>query len=556
MSFSILDPLGVFFSISGAKGERLLFRYPFEILEGRKTRGANPYSLIVTEDIKNRSSNAENTVDSKRCSRSSSMVDDVGVPSGAQRLRSFSDKTLAHIFAFNIKTPLYNKKFVVKIDDVVFVGHPMHITAGINLRALREIPANVDKPPQDPLQRPSHTGSSISMFHIVFALRAEDVSHFVIDFYHKLSLKLALAINHEEQRDDFLQKQVKGLTSTIEEVAESNRKGGHSPVSPYGVALGKNQLAILLQRVYDDIVREGRTSVRVNNWINVSFCLLPKIHRDVELSEAALSEHIRRMKPYHGLLLLSSEQEIASDLPIDASSGLLRFLRIVSPLCNFQQLAMEAGTTLNQVFAMAGHLIYWAKARLIFPVCETNVYAISPNASIKVLSDNVEEFHQKFSDPSLLEILSDFSMPQPLRDVVPPFSDNMDTGKLTQIVIWCLKKELLMQLHTYVCLIPPDVKDLRYLRNDKLDWMSLPYEVKDKVMLNPLLKDEQQQADFTAFMKLVPHLRGKVHLEEIMFDLNLKRSQLIIILDKFRDVLVHAAHEDPNLQCFDKRNVP
>ena len=132
MSFSVLDPLGVFFSISGAKGERLLFRYPFEILEGRKTRGANPYSLIVTEDIKNRSSNPDNAIDSKRSSRSSSMADDVGVPSGAQRLRSFSDKTLAHIFAFNIKSPLYNKKFEVKIDDVVFVGHPMHVTAGVN----------------------------------------------------------------------------------------------------------------------------------------------------------------------------------------------------------------------------------------------------------------------------------------------------------------------------------------------------------------------------------------------------------------------------------------
>ena len=214
---------------------------------------------------------------------------------------------------------------------------------------IKEMPANPDKSLPENHQRSSHSGSSISMFHIVFALRAEDVSHFVVDFYHKLSLKLALAINHEEHRDDFLQKQVKGLTSTIEEVGESNRKEGQSPVSPFGVALGKNQLAILLQRVYDDVVREGRTSVRVNKWINVSFCLLPKIHRDVELSEVALSEHIRKMKPYHGLLLLSSEQDITSDLPIDASSGLLRFLHIVSPLCNFQQLAMEAGTTLNQV---------------------------------------------------------------------------------------------------------------------------------------------------------------------------------------------------------------
>lgn len=128
---SVVDPLGIFFAISGTKGNRLLFRYPFENTESRRTRGINPYSLIVTEDVQHHSYGPDSSVDSKRSSRSSSLVEDVA-PSGTQRLRSLTDKTLENIFAYNIKSTLYNQKFEVKIDDLMFVGHPLQIPSSTN----------------------------------------------------------------------------------------------------------------------------------------------------------------------------------------------------------------------------------------------------------------------------------------------------------------------------------------------------------------------------------------------------------------------------------------
>lgn len=46
------------------------------------------------------------------------------------------------------------------------------------------------------------------------------------------------------------------------------------------------------------------------------------------------------------------------------------------------------------------------------------------------------------------------------------------------------------------------------------------------------------------------YLRGLHHLEEIMYLENLRRSQLLQLLDKFRDVLVTCETEDPALSIF------
>lgn len=36
----------------------------------------------------------------------------------------------------------------------------------------------------------------------------------------------------------------------------------------------------------------------------------------------------------------------------------------------------------TQVFQLAAHLVYWGKAIIIYPLCENNVYMLSPNASV------------------------------------------------------------------------------------------------------------------------------------------------------------------------------
>ena len=50
--------------------------------------------------------------------------------------------------------------------------------------------------------------------------------------------------------------------------------------------------------------------------------------------------------------------------------------------------------------------------------------------------------------------------------------------------------------------------------------------------------------DLKLFAKLCPYFNGKHHLEDIMYYENVRRGQLLALIDKFRDVLFTCQYED------------
>ena len=56
--------------------------------------------------------------------------------------------------------------------------------------------------------------------------------------------------------------------------------------------------------------------------------------------------------------------------------------------------------------------------------------------------------------------------------------------------------------------------------------------------------------DLRLFAKLLKYFHGRHHLEEIMYYENISRSQILTIIDKFRDVLVTCLHADPVTAVF------
>lgn len=52
------------------------------------------------------------------------------------------------------------------------------------------------------------------------------------------------------------------------------------------------------------------------------------------------------------------------------------------------------------------------------------------------------------------------------------------------------------------------------------------------------------------YSRLLHYFRGHHHLEEIMYNENMRRSQLKTLFDKFRSVLVVTNHEDPIISIF------
>lgn len=48
--------------------------------------------------------------------------------------------------------------------------------------------------------------------------------------------------------------------------------------------------------------------------------------------------------------------------------------------------------------------MYWAKATVIYPLCEGNVYVVAPGANIHINSPLVDEFAKEFPGLCLLQV--------------------------------------------------------------------------------------------------------------------------------------------------------
>lgn len=558
------SPISVILVSSGSRGNKLLFRYPFQRTSG------SPSSLTA----KQRSPYALNTADGHED------------PDGDAR---FSDIILATILA--TKSDICGKKFELKIDSVRFVGHPTLLH-----------PTVIQGSKADP--SPKREMPTMILFNVVFALRA-NADPSVISCMHNLSRRIAIALQHEERRCQYLTREAKLMLSVQDEITTMTENG--NPQSPFRQILPKCKLARDLKDAYDSLCTTGVVRLHINNWLEVSFCLPHKIHRigGNYIPPEALESSLKAIRPYHALLLLESEKVLLSQLPLDCSPAMVRLIKTCSAVKNLQQLAQDADLALLQIFQIAAHLIYWGKAIVIYPLCENNVYMLSPHANICLFSPLAEQFARQFPGHDLPSVLAKFSLPVSLSEFRNPLEAPAQEAQLIQMVVWMLQQRLLIQLHTYVCLLvppseeeEPTVKDEDVPLATRVGGRSLstpsalsfgsPTSSDDMTLTSPSMENSsaelltggdsplnkrmtetllaslseherqvilnipaaQNPEDLRMFARLLHYFRGHHHLEEIMYNENMRRSQLKTLFDKFRSVLVVTNHEDPIISIF------
>ncbi|XP_072299164.1 GATOR1 complex protein NPRL3 isoform X2 [Eucyclogobius newberryi] len=572
------SPISVILVSSGSRGNKLLFRYPFQRVSD------NPSSLTA----KQRSPYALNTSgdgpeDQDGDSREHSSLTD------EQLVAGFSDIILATILA--TKSDMCGKKFELKIDNVRFVGHP----------TLLQHPPVIQGSKTDP--SPKREMPTMILFNVVFALRA-NADPSVISCMHNLSRRIAIALQHEERRCQYLTREAKLMLSVQDEITTMTENG--SPQSPFRQILPKCKLARDLKEAYDSLCTTGVVRLHINNWLEVSFCLPHKIHRigDYYIPPEALESSLKAIRPYHALLLLDSEKVLLSQLPLDCSPAMVRLIKTCSAVKNLQQLAQDADLALLQIFQIAAHLVYWGKAIIIYPLCENNVYMLSPHANICLYSPLAVQFSQQFPGNDLPSMLAKFSLPVSLSEFRNPLEAPAQEAQLIQMVVWMLQRRLLIQLHTYVCLLVPPSEDEPSFKDEdpllpgRVGGRSLstpsalsfgsPTSSDDMTMTSPSMENSsaelltggdsplnkrmtetllaslseqerqvilnipaaQNPEDLRMFARLLHYFRGHHHLEEIMYNENMRRSQLKTLFDKFRSVLVVTNHEDPIISIF------
>ena len=492
-----LDPLCIILVKSGAHGGKLLFKYPFSHhhhhhhtssvsrVSGH-CRRSNPFAITISEDLLNQRENIE--------------------PANIQdgQLHGLSDETLANLFS--VSKDLCGSKFELKLNDVRFVGHPVSLE------------------PEDGERQPGRR--TITMFHVVLALRA-DTHYSIVHCYHELSQRLGLILYHEELRVGFMTHQIKTLISAQDEVSSLPED---QQDSVFSLAAERSQLARDIERIYHDLCAVGEVRIYINKWVELDFCLPHKVHRrhlpNVLVEPESIFECLESVRPYHSILLLMDPQELLGQLSTDSSPGLRRLVRQSSPLKSFRALACDCDLSLKQIFQLTGHLLYWGRATVIYPVCENNLYVVS--ASVKPLSAHrlKEKFYDKFSE-SLLETLASFSLPRSV-SVSPPLA--LHQHRHTEIIIWLLQHHLVTQLHTYVTLA---LDENMSLGEDLPQTHSVHYITsQDTEVQEPLSKEELVQefspeeqrvilglsaagdlADLGQFVRFSKYWRGEHHLE-------------------------------------------
>jgi len=572
---SNLDPLCIILVKSGAHGGKLLFRYPFNNQTVHPSSPNNivrdnPYAMIITEDMLNHRVNKEES----------------NIKDG--QLDGLSDETLANLFS--VSKNMCGAKFELKLNDVRFVGHPVSLEPDSSENFVRK--------------------TTITMFHIVFALRAIG-NYSIVACYHELSQRLGLILKHEENRVGYLTQQMRSLIAAQDEVSSlpEDQQEHH-----FSLATERSHLARDIENMYHDLCNNGEVRMYINKWIELSFCLPQKLHKkhfpNILVEPESIFECLEALRPYHSLLLLVETQELLDQLSTDASPALRRLVRQCSPLKSLKTLAVDTDLSLKQVFELTGHLLYWGKGTVIYPLCESNLYVLSPRLPIPIPAKLKEKFSERFSD-SLMDTLATFSLPNKLA-VSPPLS--LHQPRITQMIIWLLQHHLVIQLHTYVTLAldermssscqgkssdegKPANTTLNYGRREIVESESGHSQNSEEVSsfgsfgagreLETLPENDQHEKaqeiisqstreeilkeftpaeqavimsvpaannsdDLTRFAALSKYFRGEHHLEEMMFHENCPRSTLLQLVDKFRAVLIKHEHEDPAVSMYFK----
>lgn len=396
------------------------------------------------------------------------------------------------------------------------------------------------------------------MFHIVIALRA-DTHYSIVHCYHELSMRLGLILYHEELRVGYMTQQMKSLMAAHDEVSSLPED---QQEHPYCLAVERSPLARDIQSIYHDLCLHGEVRLYINKWVELSFCLPHKVHKrhlpNVLVEPESIFQCLEMLRPYHSILLKIEPQDLLEQLSTDASPALRRLIRQCSPLKSFRNLAVDCDLSLTQVFQLTGHLLYWGRATVIYPVCESNQYVVSHHIPTPLPAKYKEKFQDKFSD-SLLETLSSFSLPRSV-SVSPPLS--LHQHRLTEIVIWLLQYHLISQLHTYVTLaldddlslkdVPPPTPGVHHHHGQ--DNSSLEAVSKEELLKNFSASEQEvilsvngsgDKSDLAQFVRFSKYWRGEHHIEDMMYHENCTRYELLQCIDKFSSILVKHEHEDP-----------
>ncbi|KAI6176254.1 GATOR complex protein NPRL3 [Aphelenchoides bicaudatus] len=400
---------------------------------------------------------------------------------------------------------------------------------------LNEVPFEITINTARYVCNPWHIRKTGQCIAVVFVLHAS-CNDQIIESYQNLSRKIATAIDNEQTRCNYLRDEIQAIQPYLERIEEiytgteprDSESFGEEHIS-FADVEKHSSLARTLRQIYEDIYQYGILDVFVNDCIQVGFCIDPFHSFGQNIPSFPIIDvdnimHI--LQPYHTVLFF----EDCAPGP-DANPYVLRFFEHYDLERSLNEIGMFSRMPLEQIKAVARHYILWGCAKIIYPLCNTNVYStMESNPTTKTACAT---FRRSFGpNIGLGTILSAFHPPSNFgtvfgRAVNILFAPDSQAKRFNQ---------------------PLSVIELNLLSN-RIKTQIRQFKQVDETIKNALLRISvdtiaagMTEPDFfwflSTFISMHPFLNGDYHVEAIMCYKQLDRSAVTRILDLFSDILI------------------
>ncbi|KAK9766400.1 Nitrogen permease regulator 3 [Basidiobolus ranarum] len=552
--------LAILLIVNSSRGHHFVFRYP-------KNSVSNAERNEIPPDF---GDNIQSSF--KRLSVSNPDVSEARRNWLAENLFGYEPHLLADILS--PKASLCDSRFQLTIDELTFVGHPTLIVRNLSKRN-ESISDNGKNGVKGEFSSPEYSPggeqqgnintpvSQVTMFHLVFVMEpaALDLNREVDDLYNHVITKFTAALRYEQIRCGYVRQEADRIMTLTDE-AGTNIEFGYDELM--GRVLAQSSLARDIARIYYAVKTKSVAQVEVNNYISLSLQIPPYLPKtspnfledeDTESTEYQY-EHYPVLRPYHTLLLLENSEQLLSEMPFDSSPTLIQFIKALTPTKSLAELHEVIDCSLAQIYRLAAHLIYWRKAKLIDAISIRNVYVIPPRANFSNISTVAEHFQLDFPQLDLFTLMSSFSTPKAYSSIIP---SKEQRSVYIEALVHLLKKDLVIQLHTYIYLMIPkhiklgyNVEELEELQHDMSTELvaSSTYSLisgseqatdVERDWLKRLASSQPREVA-SLFQRLTQYFDGKHHVEEIMYRENLSRKEFKLILNRYQEYLVTVLH--------------
>ena len=346
--------------------------------------------------------------------------------------------------------------------------------------------------------------------------------------------QISTVLKREEERTGYMTEQCRTMFAVREkwlhaQHLKEDERPSHNDLSEN--LLSSSSLARELGGIYDSLARHGIVLVKLGGWTTLSLSL-----------DSISTYPSSPIRPYQTLLITNP-----SRVPPDSSPDLLRFVGFCKPSKSFQDMQIELNVPLSQIFRMAAHLMYWKIGKIVSTMTTTNVYCIDPKA--KITGDLARQFQVDFPSFDLLSEIERFGLHKPLKEHLAEIS--MTHKQFSDVLVWLLRHNLLMQLFMYLVLIIPE--SFAYELNWEQDILIEEESELQKGSKVKLSETEKSYIDSVTaaktsqdllFIRLCNYAHGGHHLDEIVWRENLTHESVSEVLqDPKYAALTQLQHE-------------